>query len=90
MGSKELKRTLVERSFKYQIPFKDICQKIGVDYKLFMSSYINSHAGGEGVINEAQFLELMDELGMSVRYQFVIDKNFDKEVEKEKLFNSEH
>lgn len=89
LGSKEVKRLLVERSMRYQLPFRDICQKIGVDYMLFMSTYVNSSGGKEEVINESQFLELMKELGINVRYQFVVDKNFDDKINKEKLLNSE-
>lgn len=88
MGSKELKRLLIERSFKFDIPFRKLCQKIGVDHTSFMRSYINSSVGDPNIINEDQFIDLMNRLGINVRYQFVIDKEFEKKLEKEKLLNS--
>lgn len=88
MGSKELKRLLVERSNKFSIPFRDLCQEVGVDYSSFMRSYVNSSVGDPEVITEDQFIELMGKLGITVRYQFLVEREFDKKIEMKKLLNS--
>jgi len=90
LGSKELKRELVERSFEFGIPFKMICNEVGIEYKVFMASYINSHESPNSEITEEQLKEVMALLGMQVRYQFVIDKSFDHAAVKQKLVNKEN
>lgn len=84
LTSHQLKKTIVQRSFKFNIPLRTICKKIGVDYKLFMVSYINS-SGVSDHINEKQFLEMLDILGIDVRFQFIVDSDYTEEMAKEKL-----
>lgn len=79
LGSKELKRTIVERSFNLELPLRYICKEIGVDYKTFMSSYVNSLESTSFPITEDQFERMLEILGIGVRYQFIIDSDFDSE-----------
>lgn len=72
LGSKEIKKLLVERSFKFEIPFRYVCKEIGVEYKHFMDAYINSMENKKFEITEEQFEKMLDIFGIKVRVQFLI------------------
>lgn len=83
LGSKELKKILVERSFAMNLPFKYLCEEALIDYASFMGSYINSSDGSKNDITEDQFVKILEMVGINVRFQFVIDNNYDgKELSK--------
>lgn len=77
LTSNQLKRAIVERSFKYGIPLRYLCSEAGVEYKMFMSTYINSTSGDPKYITEDQFLKILSLLGIETRFQFVISGSYD-------------
>lgn len=77
LGSAELKRLIVKRSTEFRIPLSYICSEIGVEYKYFMSSYINVQGLSKANITEVQFKNMLSILGINVRHQFIIDANYD-------------
>lgn len=77
LESKELKRTIVKRSLDYNIPLRYLCKESGIEYNTFIRSYINSTDGYMCEANEDQFKKLLGILGISIRYQFIIDKEVD-------------
>lgn len=77
LNSNQLKRTIVERAFKYNIPIRYLCNEVGVDYKMFMSTYINSTSGDPKYITEEQFTNMLSLLGIETRFQFVISSDYD-------------
>lgn len=79
LTSNQLKKIIVERSFKYQIPIRYLCDECGVDYKMFMSTYINSTSGDAKHVSEDQFVKMLSILGIDVRFQFVINKSYNIE-----------
>lgn len=85
LGSKELKKLIVKRSFDLELPLKLICLDLGIDYKEFMSKYINSHENNNYEISEELFEKILSHLGISVRHQFVIDTRFDAVAKQEYL-----
>jgi hypothetical protein len=85
LGSAELKRQIVKRSIDFNIPIKYICQECGVDYPTFMSAYINVSDVSRFEITEEQFTKLINMLGIKVRYQFVIDSEYDGASVSERL-----
>ena len=72
LGSKELKKTIVELSFKYEMPLRFICIHAGISYKDFMATYINSVENKNFEVTQHQFEKVLDVLGIKVRHQFVI------------------
>lgn len=76
LGSAELKRFIWSRSIKFNIPLSYICSEIGIEYKEFMRSYMNVQGVSKLEITEEQFRKMLSILGISVRYQFVIDSNY--------------
>jgi len=86
-GSKEVKRLIVDRSFQFKIPLKYICTEIGIDYRNFMLSYINSDNMDNCTLTEEQFIDILKVLGVTVRMQLVIDKDYDGLEERTKLMN---
>jgi hypothetical protein len=87
LGSKELKKLLVSRSEELQIPFRYICHEIGIVYKDFMKQYINSN-GINMEITEGEFERILAILGVSVRFQFVVDKHYRALEVQQKLKNN--
>lgn len=77
--SKQLKRIIVERSLKYKIPLRYICNDIGVNYRQFMNAYINGSSLPEGM-NQYKFEKMLSLLGIDVRCQFVINGNYNGEA----------
>lgn len=104
--SKALKRLIVQRSLQYRIPFRYICAQVGVEYTGFMSGYINTVDGSKSGFTEEQMFQILQILGITVRFNFVIDKDIDmaaqtriaeewfneggEEYEKVKLQSKEH
>lgn len=85
LGSAALKRQIVKRSIDFNIPIKYICSEIDVDYPSFMSAYINTPGVSDFEITEEQFRKMLGILGIDVRYQFVVDSEFDGKAESERL-----
>lgn len=77
LGSKELKKLIVNRSFDFGLPLKAICIENDVNYQEFMQSYINSNENRHFEISEENFEGILSSLGIEVRHQFIINKNFD-------------
>jgi len=76
VGSKELKRKIVELSDSHEIPLRYICKEIQVDYKHFMQAYINSDSGNLS-LTEYQAKRILSMLGIEVRTQFIINTEHD-------------
>jgi len=76
LGSAELKRLIVSRSKEFNIPLSYICSEVGLEYQYFMSSYMNVQGVSKADITESQFEEVLSILGISVRFQFVIDAKY--------------
>ncbi len=87
LGSKELKKIIVERSFKFEIPLRYVCKEVGLEYKHFMDAYINSLENKDFVTTEDQFEKLLELLGIRVRVQFLVQgpENYDAAKIKEDL-----
>jgi hypothetical protein len=85
LGSKELKKTIINRSVELGVPLKLICLDLGIDYRFFKMAYLGSHENKKFEIEEEKFVALLNHLGIKVRFQFVIDKEFDSEEKKEYL-----
>ncbi len=77
LGSAELKRLIVSRSKEFNIPLSYICSEIKLEYKHFMASYMNVQGVSKADITERQFEEMLSLLGISVRFQFIIDAKYD-------------
>lgn len=76
LGSAELKKKIVQRSLEFQIPLAYICREIGIEYKTFMSSYINVSGPSSLEVTEEQFEKMLSILGISVRHQFIIMSDY--------------
>lgn len=85
LGSKELKKLIVRRSEELGLPLRFICLDLGIDYAAFARQYLNSNENKEFTIDEKLFEKLLLSLGVEIRHQFVIDKNFNSEEKKEYL-----
>jgi len=87
LGSNELKKLIVERSFKLEIPLRYICNEAGIEYSKFINSYINSRSNKNCKVTEKQFDKIFEILGIKVRTQFLILSEesgyYAKEVKKE-------
>ncbi len=86
-GSKELKRLIVNRSFEYKIPLRYICQECGIEYKEFMLSYINSSTMKDCRLKEEDFANILKLLGVTIKHQFIIDKEYDGLEVRNELIN---
>lgn len=82
LGSNELKKVIVKRSIELNIPFRFICHEIGVEYRAFMQTYINSSTGDSSDMTEEQFEGMLEILGIETRFQFVLKSNFVAQGEK--------
>lgn len=81
LGSAELKRKVVERSVEFNIPLTYICDEIGIEYRAFMTSYINTPGISKLEVTEEQFEKMLSILGITVRHQFIIESDYNgKEV----------
>lgn len=89
LNSKEIKRMIVKRSSDYNIPLRYLCREAGIDYNLFMRSYINAldQKAYEGT--EEDLRKVLDTLGIKIRYQFVIDETIDL-AEKSRLLTNKY
>jgi hypothetical protein len=87
INNKPLKRAIVERSIKYGIPLKFLCLDAKVNYENFMRQYINTPGDSGLEITEKQFERIINRLGISIRFQFVIDGDFDVIKHNERLMN---
>jgi hypothetical protein len=85
LGSKELKRTIVERSFQFEIPLKLICAEAGINYKTFLQGYVNSNTPDSTDITEKQFEKVLGLLGIEVRTQFIIQSKYKPSEVRQKL-----
>lgn len=85
LGSKELKKLIINRSTEFGLPLKGICLDLGIDYANFMQSYINSNDNNNFEISEEKFEGVLKSLGIGIRHQFIIDKKFDSVSKKEYL-----
>lgn len=85
LGSKELKKLIVDRSFELELPLKLICLEVAIDYKDFMQSYINSHENKNFTVSENKFEAVLNALGIKVRHQFIIDEKFDYKSKQDEL-----
>lgn len=85
LGSKELKKHIVDRSFTFEIPLRFICAEAGVNYKSFLQGYVNSNMPDSTDITEEQFENILELLGIEVRTQFIIKSNYKPEEVKKKL-----
>lgn len=75
LTSKELKGLIVQRSIEFQLPLRYICHKVGISHDSFMRSYING--GGLNLeIEECQFEQILEILGISIRFQFVVQREY--------------
>jgi hypothetical protein len=84
LNATEIKKLIINRSFEFNIPLKYICSEVGIEYRAFLDSYINAPVNPSG-ITEDQFKEILGILGVSLRYQLVIDKNIDMEKRSKEL-----
>lgn len=84
LSSKELKRTIVKLSIDHNIPLKYLAKDIGIEYRIFMKSYVNSLSNNGFEISEGQVNRLLELLGIEVRTQFVlkVDHKF-KEIQEQ-------
>jgi hypothetical protein len=85
LGSKELKKLIVSRSFDLKLPLQAICLDLGISYREFMQSYINSNENKHYEIDEEKFEGILSHLGIEIRHQFIINKNFDYFEQQNKL-----
>lgn len=86
LGSKELKKAIVDLSFKHDIPLKFLCAEAKINFKIFMQGYVNSNTYKEDLpVTEKQFEKIFELLGIDRRVQFVIKSNFDAEKVKNEL-----
>jgi hypothetical protein len=72
LGSKELKKLIVQRSHALDIPFRYICTDVDLSYKHFMEAYINSIENKEFKVTEEQFEKILENLGIKVRMQLLV------------------
>lgn len=84
LGSAELKKELIARSIKYEIPFKYVCSEIGINYDEFMRSYINSTSSNLDIAEE-KFSDLLTMFGIEVRVQFVTHLEFGQKALRDRL-----
>lgn len=76
--SKAIKRLIVEKSYEYQIPIRLLCLEVGIEYKKFLASYINSNEENDSpCFTEEQFEGLLKLLGLTPRVQVIIDKDYE-------------
>lgn len=85
LTSKEVKRLIVKRSVELEIPLTHICSSLGISYKGFMDNYINGTEPVKSDITYKHVLKVLEALGVKVRYQFVVDTDFDVDGAKKKL-----
>lgn len=85
LGSKEIKKIIVKRSFEFKIPLKFICNEIGIKYDSFISDYINAEDSSKYSITEEKFEKVLCLLGMEPRCTVVLKKDFDVEETRERL-----
>lgn len=83
--SKELKKTIVERSLKNEIPLKYICREAHVSYQDFMKQYINISSTSSLEIKDWQIQKILETIGIKIRFQFMIDTSLDMREEGIKL-----
>lgn len=74
--SRELKKVIIRRSTELDLPLRHVCFDVGISYVRFMASYINSGMTDNCEISEDEFERLLETLGITVRFQFVIQKEF--------------
>lgn len=81
LESKEIRRLIVQRSEKYNIPLRYVCREAGIEYNRFIAGYINAQSSRAEDFSEAKLLKVLEALGVSIRFQVVIDGAIDmKEV----------
>ncbi len=85
LGSKEIKRVIVQRSTDLQLPLRFICNEIKYDYRIFMEGYINSVDNDRCTLTEDQFEKILNLLGVNVKHLVIIDTAFDAEAQRNKL-----
>lgn len=78
LQSVEIKKLIVQRSTEHKIPLKYLCEKVGVNYLSFMASYIR--AEGDPDIREEDFLKILELLGVTLRFQLVVEKSIDMDA----------
>lgn len=75
LESMEIRKLIVHRSTEHNIPLKYLCEKVGINYQRFMFSYIR--AENDPDVSEEKFLKLLELLGVTLRFQLVVDKSVD-------------
>ena len=85
LESKEIKRLIVKRSFDYNIPLRYVCLECGISYQDFMQQYINVMNKSTIELSEDKFRKLLSILGISIRYQVVIDSEMDMGEQSKRL-----
>lgn len=93
--SDEIRKLLVQQSERYNIPFKHICRRVGIDYDRFIRRYINVKdliKGGSG-LSDVEIVEIGKFLGLDIRTTVVImdEKTFaQRAVEIKKALKDEY
>jgi len=79
--NKEIRRLIVEKATKYRLPLRMLSEYAGIEYKLFLSEYINPIDSVNTEITEEQFEKMLNLLGVEIRFQFVTNTSRDIETE---------
>jgi hypothetical protein len=90
LGSKELKKLIVDRSTRFELPLRYICSYAKIDYKEFMQNYINSLENNEATLTEKQFNDIFEILGIATRFQFVVKKDENYNANEMRKMITEH
>lgn len=85
LTSKEIKRLIVKRSFELEIPLTHICSHLGISYVRLMKHYINGNSPEIMQMDSIQILRILELLGVKMKYQFIVDPDFNVEVSKAKI-----
>lgn len=85
LNSVEIKKLLVSRSQGFNIPFKWICAEVGINYNKFLNEYINALDSSKYVISEKAFEDILGLLGMDVKVQIILKKDFRADTVLERL-----
>lgn len=83
LTSKEIRRLIVNRSFELGIPLRYVCYEAGLGYTPFMRGYINSTVKSQ--LDPNKILKVLELLGVDVKYQFIVNKEFNGPARKEYL-----
>ena len=85
LTSKEIKKTIVQRSQDFRIPLKLICHAVQIKYEPFIREYINAEDSSNYKIEEEKFEKILNLLGVETRVTLVLKKNFGENEIREQL-----